>query len=370
MVHDVQPGKGIQEVAEKAGVSITTVSHALSGKGRIAPATRERIQRIAADLAYVPHASARNLAARKTGLLGLAVSQAAEQSFAFTGFAYFMHLMGEATKAALEHGYALVLVPPADNGGDRFESLQLDGAVIIDPVQHDPLVTGLRARSIPFVTTGRVPDGLDDDYWVDNDHVAGTHAMLQHLERAGARRIALLTARPFPSYALDAITAYEDWSAHRGTDPLIVVSGGDLTESQGYTAASELFDLTQPPDAIYATIDTLALGALRAAHVRGLSIPDDVSIASCTDNEALRTADPPLTALNLHPNEIGRRATEMLIALVDGHEPPEAHLTVRSRVAPRASTRRRDRAPSAKAVAAGSSRAGRRSPARASTRAR
>ncbi|MGZ4248749.1 MAG: LacI family DNA-binding transcriptional regulator [Solirubrobacteraceae bacterium] len=354
----MQPGKGIQEVADKAGVSITTVSHALSGKGRIAPATRERIHRIAADLGYRPHASARNLAARKTGLLGLAVSQAAEQSFAFTGFAYFMHLMGEATKAALEQGYALVLVPPADNGADRFESLPLDGAVIIDPIRNDPLVTGLRTRSTPFVTTGRVPDGLDvDDYWVDNDHVAGTHAMLQHLERSGARRIALLTARPFPSYAIDAITAYEAWSAHRGTEPLTVVSRGELTESQGYTAASELFDLAQPPDAIYATIDTLALGALRAAHVRGLSIPDDVLIASCTDNDALRTAEPPLTALNLHPNEIGRLAIEMLVALVDGHEPPEAHLTVRSRVAPRASTRRRGRTPTAKAVATGSGRA-------------
>ncbi|MGZ4247074.1 MAG: LacI family DNA-binding transcriptional regulator [Solirubrobacteraceae bacterium] len=366
----MQPAKGIQEVAEKAGVSITTVSHALSGKGRIAPATRERIHRIAAELGYRPHASARNLAARKSGLLGLAVSQAAEQSFAFTGFAYFMQLMGAATKAALDQGYALVLVPPADKGGGGFNALPLDGAAIVDPIRNDPLATGLRSRGVPFVTTGRIPDGPADDYWVDNDHLAGTEAILQHLERSGARRIALITARPPASYAVDAIAAYHDWSERHGNEPLVVVTRGGLTDRQGFAAASELFDRSDPPDAIYATIDTLALGALQAARTRGLSVPDDVLIASCTDNDALRLVDPPLTALNLHPEEIGRRAIEMLVAIADGHEPPQRHVLVRSRVVARASTRRPEGGPSIPPRAGGGGRARQRPPAGVRSRAR
>ena len=354
----MQSVKGIQEVADRAGVSITTVSHALSGKGRIAPATRERIHQIAAELGYRPHASARNLAARKSGLLGIAVSQAAEQSFAFTGFAYFMHLVGAATKAALERGYALVLVPSPDKDEDPFDAFDLDGAVIVDPIRRDPLVAGLRARSIPFVTTGRVPEDPESEYWVDNDHLAGTHAMLAHLERAGAERVALLTARPFPSYALDAVTAYKQWSAARDTEPQLVVTHGDLTESQGVTAARDLFALPSPPDAIYATIDTLALGALRAAQAAGLSVPRDVLIASCTDNDALRAVEPALTALNLHPHEIGRAAVVMLAQIIDGPPPTQTRAIVPSRIAARASTRRHPR-PTPSASRAGRGRRGR-----------
>jgi DNA-binding LacI/PurR family transcriptional regulator len=339
-VPGVPNGKGIQEVAERAGVSITTVSHALSGKGRIAPATRERIHRIATELGYRPHASARNLAARRSGLFGIAVAHSAEHSLRFTGFAYFMQLMGAATKAALEHGYALLLVPPATDGSDPFEALPLDGAVIVDPVQSDPLVRGLRARSVPFVTTGRVPGDAGSDYWVDNDHVSGTLAILHHLKRSGAQRVALLTARPAPSYALDAISAYEEWSRQRASEPLIAAGRGDLSEGQGFAAAADLLDSASPPDAIYATIDTLAVGALRAARARGLSVPEDLLIASCTDDDAARRASPPLTTMNLHPDEIGREAVEMLVALVDGREPPQRHVVVPSRVTPRGSTRR------------------------------
>jgi DNA-binding LacI/PurR family transcriptional regulator len=339
-VHQVSQGKGIQEVAERAGVSITTVSHALSGKGRIAPATRERIHRIAAELGYRPHASARNLAARRSGMFGIAVAHSVDHSLRFTGFTYFMHLMGAATKAALDSGYALVLIPPESNNGDPFERLALDGAVIVDPVQGDPLVRGLRARGVPFVTTGRVPGDPSNDYWVDNDHASGTLAILRHLERAGARHVALLTAQPAPSYALDAIAAYENWSRQRGTVPLVDASRGDLSEAHGFTAASELLESADAPDAIYATIDTLAVGALRAARARGLAVPGDLLIASCTDDDAARQASPPVTTMNLHPDEIGRRAIEMLVALVEGHEPAERHVFVTSRIVARASTRR------------------------------
>src|SRR5689334_2714606 len=104
-------GASIQEVAHAAGVSITTVSHALNGKGRIAPETRARVQRVAAELRYRPHAGARNLAEGKAGVISLAVSQAPGLSFALTDFAYFLNLMAAATRSALQLGYALVLLP-------------------------------------------------------------------------------------------------------------------------------------------------------------------------------------------------------------------------------------------------------------------
>jgi DNA-binding LacI/PurR family transcriptional regulator len=334
----------IQQVAQAAGVSITTVSHALNGKGRLSQETRERVQRIAADLQYQPHASARNLAGGKVGVLGLAVSQTPGLSFSLTEFAYFMQLMGAATQSALEHGYALVLVPAGPHDVDPFDRLAIDGAIIVDPVSRDPLVAHLRDRGVLLVTTGRVLDDDDEGYWVDNNHGAGSTAVLRHLERAGASDVALVTGPPITSYTRDSVVAYEAWCSERGVEPRVVVPPGELSEGAGFDAANQLLASDNPPDAIYATLDRLGLGAMRAAQAKGVSIPGDLMIASHTDSEAARWSHPSMTALALHPDEIGRRAVEMLTTLIDGREPPEPRLHVASRVVVRASTRRHGRA--------------------------
>ena len=105
------------------------------------------------------------------------------------------------------------------------------------------------------------------------------------------------------------------------------------------------------PDAIYATLDRLALGALLAARSRGLTVPNELLIAGLTDSAAARGTAPPLTTLNLHPEEIGRKAIEMLVALVEGNPPEQPHQFVRTRVVPRdSSVRTRGRLGSRRSV--------------------
>jgi DNA-binding LacI/PurR family transcriptional regulator len=336
----VKVGASIQQVADAANVSITTVSHALNGKGRLSPGTRERVLKVAAELQYRPHVSARNLAGGKAGVLGLAVSQAPGLSFSLTDFAYFMQLMGAATEAALERGYALVLVPVGTDGEDPFDRVSIDGAIIVDPVSRDPLVRHLRTRGLPLVTTGRVLDEDDDGYWVDNNNAAGTRAVLRHLERGGATRVALVMGPPVTSYTRDSLAVYEEWCEERGIEPRVVIPQGDLSEGAGFDAADELLASDEPPDAIYTTLDRLGTGVLRAARSRGVSVPGDLMVASYTDSDVARWSNPSLTALALHPDEVGRRAVEMLTTLVDGAEPPEPRVHVASRVIVRGSTRR------------------------------
>lgn len=333
---------GIKEVAAAAGVSVTTVSHALNGKGRLPEETRERVRRIADQLGYRPNATARNLVVGKTGLLGLAVSQQAGAPLAVTDFAYFAQLMMAASTEAIAQGYALVLAP-GDAALDPQAGISVDGAIIVDPARDDQLVAQLQRAGIAVVTTGRVPDGDDRSCWVDNNHIAGTDAMLDHLERRGARRIAVLTSALDISYTHDVERAYLRWCEQNGAEPIVKRASNDLTERAGYAAASELLALPEPPDAIFSTYDRLAFGAALAADALGVRIPDDLLLAStATESQAPEQVRPSLTTLDLHPEEIGRSATSLLVELLEeDEEPARRHVTVPTRVVPRASTRRR-----------------------------
>lgn len=330
---------GIKEVAAAAGVSVTTVSHALNNKGRLPEATRQRVRAIADQLGYKANATARNLVVGRTGLIGLVVSQHGGPPFAVTDFAYFGQLMLAASTAAIGEGYALVLAP-ADGALAPQGGIAVDGAIIVDPVRDDPLVGALARAGITVVTTGRML-GDDRSCWVDNDHIAGTRAVLDHLQRSGAERIALMTSPLEISYTFDVERAYREWCARARVEPLVKAPELGLSERAGYAAAGELLSLPEPPDAIFATYDRLAYGTLLAAEARGVRVPEDLLLATtATESQAPEQARPALTTLNLHPAEIGRAAASLLIALLDDEEPAR-HVVVPHRVVARSSTRRK-----------------------------
>jgi DNA-binding LacI/PurR family transcriptional regulator len=326
---------GIREVAEEAGVSITTVSHALNGKGRLHDDTRRRVQEVAKRLGYRPNAIARNLAGGRTGLIGLAVAQTLEGQFAVSDFAYYAQLMSAATVAAFDHGYALVLASGTKDSA--WSRVRLDGLIVVDPIREDPLSTEFKGRGIPVVTTGRVPGG-EDGYWVDNDHRAGTRSILDHLVARGARRIALLASPPVTSYAIDAREAYEQWCEEHGQEAMVAVARDDLTEGSGFDATVKLLSRSRRPDAVYATLDRLALGALLAAQTQGLSVPGELQVAGCTDSEAGKMAHPSLTALALDPEQIGREAVAMIATMIEGNQPVQRHVNVPTTILQRDST--------------------------------
>lgn len=330
---------GIRDVAEAAGVSATTVSHALNGKGRVPAATRERVREAAQRLGYRPSAAARALVDGRTGLLGLVLPAASGVGFATGDVAYFMQLSAAATRVAMQRGYALVVAPGADDGSSPFAGVDVDGAVVVDPVARDPLVAQLEAEGLPVVTTGRVPGGDGSTPWVDNDHGRAARSVLDHLRRSGATRVALVTSQPDTSYGHDVEAAYLGWCERSASAPLVVRAAGDLDERAAARAA-----LDEPGvDAVFATLDRLALATLHEAQRRGREVPRDLLVAGATDSEAARWGSPPLTVLDLHPDRIGREAAQMLADLVEGRPLAIEHRMVDARLVPRASTRRRAR---------------------------
>jgi DNA-binding LacI/PurR family transcriptional regulator len=328
----------IGDVASAAGVSITTVSHALNGKGRLTDETRQRVREVAEELGYRPSALARGLAGGRTGMLALTVSFVEDLAPVLGDYDYFMQVMNAATSAALDRGFSLTLVP-AQSRAQVLETLPLDGAIVVDPVPGDAIVDLLDSRGVPIVTTGRRPDGPSEACWVDNDHVAGTRSVIEHFSARGATRIALLTAPALQSYTIDALQAFDTTCEELGLAGQVEVVTDSLSEGGAYAAASHLLDSANPPDAIYATLDRLALGALLAAESKGIRVPDDLMVAGCTDSRAAQSSRPALTTLSLNPDVIGTEAVDLLVGLIENDEPGgEAHRIVPCSLIPRAST--------------------------------
>lgn len=333
----------IEDVARQAGVSLTTVSHALNGKGRVSPETRVRVAEAAKALEYRGSAIARRLASGgRGGVLALQVA-ARDSPTIVSDIEYFTILMTAAAAAALSHGYWLALAPVSATV-DIWNSLPTDGVIIVDPLIDDPLVRAFEDRNVPVVTVGRAALEVDGSGgWVDNDHSAGTCAVLEHLRSQGAASIALIVGPEMNSYTVDARNAYAAWALAQGAEPRIYTAGSGLSEDAGYAATVKMFADDWRPDAIYATVDRLALGSLRAIKDQGLSVPEDILLAGLSDSESARASRPPLTVLALHPDLVGQCAAEMLIALVEGDRIRSPHRLIPAEVVPRRSTDIADR---------------------------
>ena len=270
-------------------------------------------------------------------MLAVTVSFVDDQTLAVADFDYFMQVMNGATAAALERGLSLMLLPTASRR-QLLDHLPVDGAIVMDPVPGDEIVHFLDRRGIPVVTTGRRPDGPEESCWVDNDHVAGTRTMVDHIAGQGATRIALLSAPVLSTYSTDTLFAFQTRCDELGLDAIVETIDDSISESGAYAAASRLLESEHPPDGIYATLDRLALGALLAAESKGIRVPQDLRIAGCTDSAASRAARPALTALSLNPEQIGSEALELLVDLIEDGATERPHRIVPFVVVPREST--------------------------------
>jgi len=230
-------------------VFVTTVSHALNGKGRLNAGTRRHVQEVADRLGYRPNPAARSLVSGKTGLIAVMASLPIDPPVAFTEFAYYTELIGAASGAAVDRDYALVVAPPSRS---RFvwERVPLDGVIVIDPLDGEPALPILRERRVPFVTVGLDPRGHELDAVVAADEERATCSVLDHLRSRGAERIALLS--------IPSVNAFV-----RERDEVIADAALRLVRQHG-------------ADGLYAPIELVGVAAEHALVARGVRIPEDV----------------------------------------------------------------------------------------------
>lgn len=309
----------IHDVARRAGVSATTVSHAFSGKGTVAPATRQHVRDVARSLGYRPDILAQGLRSNRLGVIALILRPLDDYTNSGAwGIDYFMRFTGAAALAALAAGYGLMLVGDPSHDEGPGAALACDGCLVTEPIADDPLLDLLAKKEIPVVTVGRDVAREGSELTVDAQTTTITDDVLAHLVAAGATRIALITGTATNSWNIDSASAYRAWCAAHLMEPRVAEVPEDDGIGGGYRAARELF-AREPPDAIYCLTGRQAVGALEFLHDNKIRVPDDVLLCCGSDAERLRSTTPAITAVDLRPEALARIAVTTLIDALTGH---------------------------------------------------
>jgi DNA-binding LacI/PurR family transcriptional regulator len=329
------------EVAKLAGVSRSTVSFVLNGvaKANIGAATQARVLAAARELGYVPDAAGRTLASGRTHTLGLLICHAEHLRVdAFIPQA-FLGL----NQVSQRYGFK-VIVEAVENPEkpDAYLELvrakQVDGLVVLNPRRGDAQLRELVREGFPLVMMGA--SELPQAYTVSSlDNTLAARRATEHLIGLGHTRIAHLSYGGLEYQGADErFQGYRDALAQADLpyDPALLREGNYSAES-GFSAMTSLLDSGAAFTALFASNDTVALGAMAALRGRGLRIPEDVAVVGYDDIPLAAYAAPPLTTVRSPALEHGQLAGELLVSLIRGERPERTPLTLELELIVRAS---------------------------------
>ena len=327
----------IREVADEAGVSIATVSRVLNGRGDVAPETRELVSRIIQERGYIANRGARGLSNGRTGLVGLLVPLIYP--------AYFSAILSGATEALQEHDLRAVLSPTQHEHDREVTLLErlmhglTDGALIVLPEESSEELERLLDHGYRFVVVDPLMPLDERIPSVSAAHTSGAHHAMGHLLGLGHRRIAAITGPRGWVATEDRRRGYHAAIASAGILPRPELEAeADFEIGGGVEAAGRLLDLAEPPTAIFAFNDNLAIGTIQAARARGVRVPDDLSVVGFDDIEHATIVTPTLTTVRQPLAEMGRTAVSLLIRLLERQRFETLRVELATRLVVREST--------------------------------
>jgi LacI family transcriptional regulator len=307
----------IRDIADLAGVSIATVSRVLNDRPDVAPDTRETVLQVVREHGFNRSRTARGLSRGRTGFVGLTLPLVAD--------AYFGPILSGAAEALYEADLRIVLSPTLHEHDrevsllERLVSESTDGAILILPEESEDELKALQALGYPFVVVDpreRPPDGIP---CVAAMHASGAKQATEHLLGLGHRRIAAIAGQEHWYATEERLLGMRAALAGAGilADPQLI-RFSNWQEPSGVLAAEVLLSLPEPPTAIFAFNDNVAIGALNAARARGLRIPDDLSIVGFDDTAQATIIRPQLTTVRQPLAELGRTGVSLLTRLIEG----------------------------------------------------
>lgn len=313
----------LKDVAERASVSVKTVSNVVNGYPHVTDSLRARVQRAIAELNYLPNLSARNLRNGRSGLIALALPE--------LDIPYFAEIARLIVKVAGEHGYT-VLIDQTSGERER-EQLFISGirSQLIDGLIFTPLALRredlLKRRDpIPLVLLGEtIGDGSLVNHVAINSVMAGAVAT-RHLIDLGRRRIAAIgnpLGMPLASAHTKRLEGYYQAHFEAGLTPdkRLVMEVSSFHTEEGALAMTKLIHQSRPPDAVFCFNDLLALGAIRTLLTNGYRVPEDVAVVGFDDIEIGKYTTPTLTSIAPDKVQLATLAVDCLMSQLSSVQP-------------------------------------------------
>ena len=315
----------LQDIADRVGVTRGTVSLALSGKGRMSAETRERIRSAARDMNYVANTVARNLRASRSGSVGLYIPDNP------LSYPYYMDVVYGAVKEAQQAGMLVTVLPSEEGRDPRFED-HLDGFIVMDPEDGDPMAERLLTGRRPVVSGEAVPEGTRAPWAVvTSDNRSGIAQVVDHVIGRGARTVLAVLPPPNAAWVREIAEGFEASIARHDAHGTRTELAPDLTADAIGNQIVQAVRSRPDIDAVICAAEGAAVIALSALQADGRQVGEDLLLASYLDSGALRVSTPSVTALDLQPRRIGAACMAALLDSLGGTRPDEP---VRVDVAP------------------------------------
>ena len=326
----------IKQVAERAGVSVATVSRVLAGKGFTSPERVERVRAAVQTLDYRPNRAARNLRTRVTQVVGVVISDIQNP--------FFTSVVRGIEKVLEGAGYTLILCN-SDEEPHREQVLlatlraESVAGVIISPTRADSeAVHQMVLNGTPLVTIDRTLSMTSVDS-VAVANTQGAFTAVNHLLKLGHKCIGMISGPDQASTAKERKDGYLQALQAALLQPCTgMIQYGNFRQEGGYHAMNALLDLPQPPTAVLVGNNLMTLGALQAIHERSLAIPQDIAIVGFDDMSWATSLQPPLTAVAQPTYELGVTAAELLLERIHDPQRPVRHIILETRLIVRASS--------------------------------
>lgn len=299
----------MDDVASRAGVSTSTVSHVLNGTRKVSPASVQAVQQAIQALGYIPNTLARSLARSSTSTIGVAISALSNH--------YFSETVHAIESECAKHGYMMLFVDTHDDPEQELRVVtalhhrRVDG-VILAPSNDSQALEYLRTNQIPAVLVDRMMSAQFDQVGVENTQA--TQALITHLIGHGHRRIGFIAGRTGFSTTDERVAGYKAalQAAGLAFDPQLLVNGGSNTEP-ARQATVQLLGLDAPPTAIMAGNNLMTLGAMHALRDAQLEVPGQMALVGFDDFDWADFFVPRLTLIAQPVNDLGARAVHLLL---------------------------------------------------------
>jgi LacI family transcriptional regulator len=300
----------MREVAERAGVAMSSVSRVLSDHPDVSKAMRQRVLLAVDDLGYQPDLLAQSLRRQETRTIGFAIGDISNQPF--------LEIVAAAEARFREAGYSLLLTNSeghADQDSINIGLLaqrRVDGVILsVNDERDEATVKALSRLDIPVVVLDRNLN-VGRSLHVYTDHQPGMRNAVNHLLDLDHRRVAMINGQPMRPVNERRAALEACWRA-RGLPPTYQLLEGTLSVEYGQRATSQLLSQPEPPTAIIAAANQIMLGALRVLHARGIRLGEEISFVGCDDVPVSEFYDPPIAVVRRDQGAIGRAAADLML---------------------------------------------------------